>query len=251
MQTLVALKNSLSEEQTHMRGSLIPNLLLTLEKNILNFPDLKLIELEKIFQNNNNEIHEYYALSGVICKDSDILYYDIQSSLTDFFNAIGIQKYKFRKAETPLPYAHAGRVADIIIRGKKIGSIGEIHPRIAKNFSLEKRVAFFEIEADTLAKAMNFQPKAKEISNFQANQFDINFVIDKNTPGKKLVTLIEKTDPKIIQNVELFDIYENEEKLPGKRSISLKISIQSLDGTLGDEVKNTLIQTIVKKAEKI
>jgi len=47
---LVPMKNALSEELTHLRGSLIPNLLLSLEKNIRDFSDMKLFEIEKIFK---------------------------------------------------------------------------------------------------------------------------------------------------------------------------------------------------------
>ncbi|MEA3387028.1 MAG: hypothetical protein U9Q66_01190 [Patescibacteria group bacterium] len=45
----VELKNSLSEDATHMRNSLIPNLMLSLEKNIKDFSNLQLFEFEKAF----------------------------------------------------------------------------------------------------------------------------------------------------------------------------------------------------------
>jgi hypothetical protein len=49
-ENLVEMKNYLSEELTHLRPSLIPNLMLTLEKNIKDFDNLKLFELEKVFE---------------------------------------------------------------------------------------------------------------------------------------------------------------------------------------------------------
>jgi phenylalanyl-tRNA synthetase beta subunit len=48
----------------------------------------------------------------------------------------------------------------------------------------------------------------------------------------------------------LIDIYESEEKLPGKRSLTFKIFIQSMDKTLDDSVKNELIKDIVSKVSK-
>ncbi|MFC1798100.1 hypothetical protein ACFLY2_03140 [Patescibacteria group bacterium] len=56
--------------------------------------------------------------------------------------------------------------------------------------------------------------KAKEVSNFQENNFDLNFVADKTVKSKDLKATIEKTDAKLITKVELVDIYEDEEKLP-------------------------------------
>jgi len=48
----VPLKNYLSEEQTHMRNSLIPNLMKCLEDNIRERKNIKLFEIEKVFEKN-------------------------------------------------------------------------------------------------------------------------------------------------------------------------------------------------------
>ena len=77
-------------------------------------------------------------------------------------------------------------------------------------------------------------------------------MVDKwQVDASKVKLTIEKTDPKIITKVELIDIYENEEKLPGKRSLTYKIFIQSMDETLDDKVKGDLIEKIVENAKKI
>jgi len=73
---------------------------------------------------------------------------------------------------------------------------------------------FFDINLEALESAAYTITKAKEISEFQENSFDINFAIDKGTKGSQIQTTIEKTDPKFIKKVKLFDIYEDEEKLP-------------------------------------
>jgi phenylalanyl-tRNA synthetase beta subunit len=42
---------------------LIPNLLLSLEKNIRDFSNMKLFEIEKVFKRNGSNIDEYYSLA--------------------------------------------------------------------------------------------------------------------------------------------------------------------------------------------
>jgi phenylalanyl-tRNA synthetase beta subunit len=41
----------------------------------------------------------------------------------------------------------------------------------------------------------------------------LSFIIDKEKSGKEIEKTIIKTNPKLIKRVNLFDIYENEEKL--------------------------------------
>ena len=90
---------------------------------------------------------------------------------------------------------------------------------------------------------------AHEVSSFQENNFDINFLVDKSTPGKNTIRAIEKSS-NYITKVELFDIYESQEKIPGKRSLSFTVYFQSLSETLDDKVKNQIIEDIVKNVEK-
>ena len=41
-----------------------------------------------------------------------------------------------------------GRVANIIINDKEAGSIGEIHPKILRNWKIKMPVALFEIDLE-------------------------------------------------------------------------------------------------------
>ena len=65
-ENLVPMKNALSEELTHLRGSLIPNLLKALEENRRDFTEMKLFECEKVFlREKRDTVTEHYELSGV------------------------------------------------------------------------------------------------------------------------------------------------------------------------------------------
>jgi len=116
----VALKNSLSEDATHMRNSLIPNLMKWLEDNIKERKDIKLFEMEKVFFKNWTEIKEDYFLSWVMTSNKDIVYYDIQNILCDFFASVFVDNFFFDNTSNPPKYAHRWRVAKIIIRWKKV-----------------------------------------------------------------------------------------------------------------------------------
>lgn len=250
VENLVPLKNYLSEEATHMRSSLIPNLMKWLEDNIRERKNMKLFEIEKVFSRKDTQVSEDYRLSGVMTSSKDVVYYDIQNIISDFLKTIFVDKFHFDITSTPPSYAHAGRVAKIIVRGQEVWYIGEVHPSIAKKFDVQERVGFFEIEVSKLLPNAYNKTKAFDFSTFQENNFDLSFVVDKNIAGREIANTIAWVDKKLIQKVELFDIYENEEKLPGKRSLSFKVYIQSMTETISDEVKWNLIKDIIAKVEK-
>ena len=262
MENLVPLKNSLSEDMTHMKWSLIPNLILSIEKNIKQVKDLRLFEIEKVFNlchsreggnllNGQNTISENYSFAWVITSNEKVVYYDLQKIISDLFKRLAIDNFMFSTPKTYPSFAHKWRTASIIVRWQEVGFVWEINPSVVNNFWLETRIWFFEIDADKLKSVVYNKIKAREVSQFQENNFDLSFVVPKEKAGKDIQISIAKTDPKIIQKVELFDVYENEEKLPGKRSLSFKIHIQSLDETLWDEVKNNLIKSIIERVGNI
>jgi phenylalanyl-tRNA synthetase beta subunit len=211
---------------------------------------MKLFEIEKVFKRNGSNIDEYYSLAWVETSKKEVVYYDIQNTISDFFKTVWVASYMYDICEKSPSFAHKWRTASIIVRWKEVWTIWEIHPKAAANFDISDRIWYFEINIDLLENALYWITKAKEVSNFQENNFDLNFVADKTVKSKDLKSTIEKTDAKLITKVELVDIYENEEKLAWKRSHTFKIFIQSMNGTLDDKVKNELINEIVKKVEK-
>jgi len=252
MDNLIPLKNFLSEDASHMRWDLITNLMNSLEENIRDEKNLKLFEIEKIYKRDWDSIEEKYSLAWVYTKEKeDILYYDILKILSDFYKSVWISKYSYSKLEDEISFVHNGRTSNIVIRWKSVWIVWEIHPLIAKRFDVNSRVAFFEIDVEAILPACYDLVKAKEISVYQENNFDMAFLVDKSLEAKKIKSTIQSSDNKYISNVELIDIYENEEKIPWKRSLAFKIYISSLDWTLWDDFKSELIKTITSKVEKV
>jgi phenylalanyl-tRNA synthetase beta chain len=249
---LVPLKNALSAELTHMKWNLIPNLMNSLQENIRENKDLKLFEIEKVFKLEWDKVFENYEVASVITSDAEIPYYEIQNQVSDYLKTIWVFNFSFDTCSNSVfpSYSHPWRIAKIVVRGQEVGFVWEIHPEISKRFDVKSRVAFFFINVDKILSWAYWTVKATEISQFQMNNFDLNFVVDKKVQWKNIATTIKATDKNLIKKVELFDIFENEEKLPWKRSLSFKIYIQSNEWTLDDKVKNKLIDEIKKKVEK-
>ena len=79
--------------------------------------------------------------------DSKATYDEMLLILDAFLSSFKV-KYKLKRAEHPsfIP----GRVAEVLVNGKSVGLIGEIHPKVIKNWQLEMPVAGFEINLEEL-----------------------------------------------------------------------------------------------------
>jgi phenylalanyl-tRNA synthetase beta chain len=84
---------------------------------------------------------------AVALTDVSVSYQDITSVLDAFLRSFGAV-YSLRKSSHPtfIP----GRAADIIIRGRPAGVVGEVHPHVLNNWNLEKPVAAFDLDAGCL-----------------------------------------------------------------------------------------------------
>jgi phenylalanyl-tRNA synthetase beta chain len=59
-------------------------------------------------------------------------------------------KYRIKRKNHPtfIP----GRCGEIVVKGKVVGIIGEVHPRVLENFGISVPVSGFELEVESLMK---------------------------------------------------------------------------------------------------
>jgi len=79
--------------------------------------------------------------------DMRVSYQNASSILHSLMGNLGFE-YQLKKTEHPTFIG--GRVADIIVKGKAVGRIGEIHPSVLKNWKLNVPVVAFEIDLEKL-----------------------------------------------------------------------------------------------------
>lgn len=81
--------------------------------------------------------------------DSRIGYEKIVSVLGALLKELNVG-YKLKKSKHPSFIG--GRIADVIVKNKSIGFIGEIHPKVLNNFRLKMPVMAFEIDLQAISK---------------------------------------------------------------------------------------------------
>lgn len=145
--------NPLTSECTMCRRSILPSLLRTLSQNKnRDYP-------QKIFEIGIVVLPERKAETGssdipkLACAISDINagYEGITPILGSLMRDMGLS-HSLEKA-TEKSFIQ-GRVAAIVVNGRKIGIVGEINPKVLENWKLEKPVSVFEINLEEVMQVL-------------------------------------------------------------------------------------------------
>jgi len=145
---VVELSNALNQDYDVMRSWLTPELLSTLSRNKHNEYPQDIFEMGKTLKKGKSEtgVVEDEKLAVAVCNDKAD-FTSIKQVLDYIFNSMEI-KYKIE--ELKHDSFIEGRCGKILFKGKDIGHIGEIHPKVLENWDLKYPVAVFEINLTNL-----------------------------------------------------------------------------------------------------
>ena len=103
---------------------------------------------------------------------------------------------------------------------------------------------------------MNIKVKIKKpnqtitFSDYQKSDRDFAFVVKKDFKAQDLIDIISNVDKSLIKNIKIFDVYEGENIPPDKKSIALKVTIQSDFKTLNEKDLNEISKKIISSVEE-
>ncbi|MGL4790173.1 MAG: phenylalanine--tRNA ligase subunit beta, partial [Anaerotignaceae bacterium] len=175
----------------------------------------------------------------------------------DFFTLKGITEYLFNtlgmeveySPEKETPWMHPGRTANIKVNGEVFGYLGELHPQVAKNYSIGTKVYIAVIDIDTLVNNSKMVSVYKPLPKFPAMTRDISMVIKEDVFVKEIETAIKEKGGKLLENVTLFDVYQGTQIEKGFKSVSYSITFRAPDRTLVDEDVNKVMKKILENLE--
>ncbi|GBU10497.1 phenylalanine tRNA synthetase beta subunit [Erysipelotrichaceae bacterium] len=189
----------------------------------------------------------------------DVLYRT--SVPTDFFLLKGIVSDAFPNLAVNFEYRttthevfHPKLAADLYLENTYIGTIGKIHPSLAKDLAVSEQLYFGELNLGkiidfaitTKANAISYQT----ISNQPNIERDLAFVMDKRIAIQTLLNTIWEYAGTDCQDIIVFDVYEGENIDSSLKSVSLKFRFNNRNQSLKNDEIDMLIQQILKQSKK-
>lgn len=254
----ILVHNYLSEDQTHLRISLMPNMLKNVAANLKHEESFKIFEIGRTYE----DLQEYFPkeekkICGVLVrnkKSKGEIFYEAKGALEAFLSQFRIPGMEMRRGETLCPYAHPNRYAGYYLKknGEEIARVFELHPLVTKNYELDSsRIGVFEINFTKLMGIESKELKYKPVPKFPGISVDISVLINKNHEVETLEKAIRNAEKQLIKNVRLFDIYEGSNIPADKKALAFSILFQADDRTLTDEESKKIQAKITGELQKL
>ena len=261
------LLNPLSADMAYLRTSLLPGALSVVAHNIRNGQkNLAFFEIGNVFNrllndeiqsfkdfseekkllivlsgkvsekgwNSKEKEADFYSLKGLV--DSFLTKFSLDNVLNDSYNHNGntIYAYNFTKK----------------LKNDIIGTGGIVKKEVLKQFDVNQDVFCFELNLEFLK---NFETSEKHYSEpvkYPKVVRDFAFIFDKSVPYENVIKSIKKESSELLKEVNLFDLFENEDIGKDKKSMAFTLEYQSDSRTLTEEEVEKEFMRLISSVEK-
>ena len=229
----IRILNPIGEELSLMNRSLVPNMLQCVSLNLTrSVHDLRLFEIGKAYLATSLPLTQLPKEEKRLCVAATEVTYDAFSqSVLQAVHAFAKDGIKLVRSQRDI--LHPGISADILIDGKVCGSMGKIHPQIAKNFDISVDCFVAELTLEEVFEKDSENIRYKPFGKFPSVTRDFAFVADEDVAAQDLLDEFLCL-PQVAQ-ASLFDVYRSPQLGEGKKSLAVTVEFKDNNKTLQDE----------------
>lgn len=251
----IRITNPLQAEEGWLRTSLLPNLLKAVRRNLhRQVRSVAIFEVGTVFRLVAGRPEERpsaaFALTGVADpgwtgggRVYDV--FDAKGVLEAVAAGLGIRLDLGEALGRPF---HPGRSAAVLLRGERVGVLGELHPSVAAALDLTGRIAVGELDLPRLREAASeARIVGAEIPRFPPVRRDLAFVVDVDVPAAAVEAVLREAAGELLDACLLFDVFEGDPLPPGKRSLAFSVDLRAPDRTLGSEEADAVVARIAER----
>jgi phenylalanyl-tRNA synthetase beta chain len=264
----VRLLNPIASQMGVMRSSLLGSLLQVVKHNIDRRADrVRVFEVGRVFRRDasvatsDSEVRgvsQPMHVAGAAYGSDRQQGWEGKQGAVDFFDVKGDveallapRQPSFERIEHPA--LHPGRAARVLLDGRAIGIVGELHPRWRQQWELPQAPVLFEM--DLQAVMQRDLPQAQPVPRQQAAERDIAVVLPEDvTHAQTMQSVHAAATDGLLRSATLFDIYRpnpGSEAAAGmsahEKSLAIRLVLGSAQGTLTDERIDSAVQAVVDR----
>lgn len=262
-EALVSVLHPVSADQSILRPSLLPGMLLSTKQNLdRQISSLCSFEVGRIYWKEKDSYKEELSAAILLTGHSAPYYWDPKPRDFDFFDLKGIVEELFTTLRLPtftleashLPIFHPKREARIKLEGKTVGVIGELHPYHLKpyGFDFNQRILFAELDLNTLFLAKKEPIAFTPLSTFPSSSRDWTITVPDALPVEQLLLAIESCRSPLLEKILLLDLYKSEQIGKDRKNITFRLTFRDHEKTIAfEKVEEEFAKIVSKSVEKL
>jgi phenylalanyl-tRNA synthetase beta chain len=256
----VALENPLSEEAPLLRNSLMPGMLNMLAWNFnRGASDLRLFEMGNVFGIQGDRVveekHACFAAtgmaddSGIEQKPRALNFFDLKGAAEAILDIFETKSLRFDAPAAS--HYHPGRSAKVVLNGKLVGELGQLHPEVAAARKLKQEIWIAQLDLDLLFDVPLREPRYERLSRFQAVERDFSLLLENSVSYERLQRAIEALAIPELVSVEPHELFRGAGVPEGEYSLLLRGKFQASDRTLRDDELARWSQQVIAAVEAL
>jgi phenylalanyl-tRNA synthetase beta chain len=249
--------NALSDDMDTLRTSLLPSLIdataLNRDRGQL---DARIYEIASAYLarvgEKNTQPDEPLRLAamttaGTSADDGREAFYQMKSVLDGCIAALSAPACTYQRGGAQL--FHPGRCAAVVMDGRQLGYIGELHPSVTAGAKIEGRIVAFEIDVEPVLEASRI-PHAKSLPRFPGVERDLAVVVEDTVAAGAILATINESAGDLLEQASAFDEYHGAQVPEGHKSIAFTLTFRSPERTLTDAEVDKVMSEIRLGLEK-
>lgn len=259
LDSMVRTLNPLTKDMTTLRPSLLHGFLKATAYNFNRQASaVRFFELGNVFEKNEDwtyhegikeQTHLFFGISGLksdehwSTKPIGYSAFDLKSILNAFFAKLGLLDGISSTVENDvLSYSYK----DI-----ELGVLQSVSKDLKNTYDIEPNTYVAELSINKIQSAIQKLPEQsyRSIPKFPPFEFDFAVIVDSSTTAGDLMSMIKSKAGKMLQSIEIFDVFEGESIGKDKKSIAFRLHFIDPNKTLNIKEVEPIINRVVKTLE--
>ncbi len=265
----VQIQNPVIQAETHVRRTVIPNLLGALETNRRLHEEIRLFEVGKGYlpekTNERGEPTELH-LAGLVWASPPPLakasfnenrFSQLHGVVHTLLNQLKVKDFVWRSAASVPSWAHPAKALEAVCdpEGEVLAVVAPLDPGLNAGLGLDgdlsSDVAIAEISLDALLAAPHRASHYQAVPKYPGIKVDVAISLAEDTSAQSVEEVIQQAAKAQLAGVELFDVYRGENLGEGRKSLAYHVLLQSENKTLSDKDEQKFLRRFEKMIEGI
>ncbi|MEM9849652.1 MAG: phenylalanine--tRNA ligase subunit beta, partial [Bacteroidota bacterium] len=189
-----------------------------------------------------------WAESWLMSEQQTADFFSLKAFVQNVLGRVGINSYQ----ESPVEDGQFAYGLKFHRGQQTIVCFGKVNAKVTKAMGVKTDVFYADFMMNPIFKAAK---KAKiqiaEPVKFPSSRRDLALVVAQSIKFQDIATLAQKAGKKLLKSINLFDVYEDEERLgEGKKSYAISLQFEDATKTLKDKEIDKIVNKLIQQYEQ-